>query len=327
MEQLDKANVITDMSSEIQVTKQSSTIHQPRICITYINEKRTGVKLDETCLKEQDEISIKHKKAKKRSFGQFFESKKKVPAVRLSGEADHSLAELVLTPSHPKHLGIFQFMPFEHHEINDGTSITINKTTEHDLLTKKEKLRHILHSKALHLIIILLVLIDSILVIFELLFDLGAFGEDAKEHVVREVFHGFSIGILSMFMIELILKLWVDHTHFIRHKIEIVDAVVVVVSWIIDIIIVFIPNKGLIAVELLVLLRLWRVFRVVNGLIVAVKAKADEQVHEFKIENMELQTELNEANKKIQALNSDVKILKDKLAEYGVKVEGSTGTI
>ena len=271
----------------------------------------------------KDKSPFEQKKSEKRSFKRFFSSRsKKSPApVRLNGECEHNLAEYLLTPTHPKHLGIFQFMPFEHQELDDSISVTGDEKKEHAPLTKKEKLRHILHSKALHIIIIILVLIDAILVIFELLFDLDVFGEEAREHVLREVFHGFSIGILSMFMIELILKLWADHNHFIRHKIEVLDAVVVVVSWVLDIIIVFIDVEGLLAFELLLLLRLWRVFRIVNGIIVAVKTKADERVHLFKVKNKELKTKLNETEEKVKVLKNDIRILKAKLAEHGIKIE------
>jgi len=57
----------------------------------------------------------------------------------------------------------------------------------------------------LQIIIIVLVIIDCILVVFELLVDLKViiFEEGS---VVPGIFHGFSIAILSVFMIEIILK-------------------------------------------------------------------------------------------------------------------------
>ena len=316
-------------TSDNEAKNISPKLPHPSVSVTNVDNKTMGITSDEIFEEQANKADLKSnqisetQKSKNRSFrDRFFSKKNKNPAIRLNGEYEHNLAEYLLTPTHPKHLGIFQFMPFEHQELDDNISFQgDDKKEEHAPLTTKEKLRHILHSKALHLIIILLVLFDSVLVIFELLFDLEAFGEENKDHIVREIFHGFSIGILSMFMIELILKLWADHQHFIRHKIEVLDAVVVVISWILDIALVFFDSTSVLALELILLLRLWRVFRIVNGLIVAVKTKADERVHLFKMENKKLQTKLNEANEKINVLKNDVQILKTKLAECGVKIE------
>ena len=282
------------------------------------DDKNDEIFEDKTGESSTKDNAFESKKRSKRSFKRFFSSNKDPR----NGDVEHNLADYLLSPTQPKHLGIFQFMPFEHQEMDDSASLSEHSgEEEHKELTTKEKLRHILHSKALHLIIIILVLIDSVLVIFELLFDLNVIGPEEGEVVIREVFHGFSVGILSMFMIELVLKLWADHRHFIRHKIEVLDAFVVVVSWVVDVALVFFDSTSLLAIELLLLLRLWRVFRIVNGIIVAVKTKADERVHTFKVQNKELQTKLQEAEHKVETLKKDVRILKAKLLEHGIKIE------
>ena len=239
---------------------------------------------------------------------------------RGSDQGPETLADYLLSPTHPSHLGVFKFMPFEHEEVDDTKPIHESTQDDEVPLTTKEKLRHILHSKALHLVIIFLVLLDSILVVLELLFDLRVIGPMEGESVIREVFHGFSVGILSMFMIELVLKLWADHKHFIRHKIEVLDGFVVVVSWVVDIALVFINSTSLLALELILLLRLWRVFRIVNGIIVAVKTKADERVHFFKLQNKELLIKLDKAQAEIKALKNDIGILNEALLKHGIRI-------
>lgn len=51
---------------------------------------------------------------------------------------------------------------------------------------------------------------------------------------------------------------------FFHHKFEILDAIVVVVSFVLDLVLLF-KNHHFEALGLLILLRLWRVARIING--------------------------------------------------------------
>jgi hypothetical protein len=82
-----------------------------------------------------------------------------------------------------------------------------------------------------------------------------------------QVFHYLSIAILVFFMMEVISKVFVFHLEFFDHKFEILDAIVVVVSFFLDIILVFREHEFE-ALGLLILLRLWRVARIINGMCV-----------------------------------------------------------
>ncbi len=72
-------------------------------------------------------------------------------------------------------------------------------------------------------------------------------------------------GILSLFMIEIMVKLWAFRLDFFRSKLEVFDALVVIISFCLDI--AFLGHgEGVNAgVGLLVVLRLWRVTRILNG--------------------------------------------------------------
>ena len=78
------------------------------------------------------------------------------------------------------------------------------------------------------------------------------------------VLHYMSLTILSIFMVELFFKLIALGKEFFHHKLEIFDAFVIVSSFILDII-SLVYEEAFAALELLVLLRLWRIVRVVNG--------------------------------------------------------------
>lgn len=65
-------------------------------------------------------------------------------------------------------------------------------------------------------------------------------------------------------MLEISLKVFVFRLEFFHHKFEILDAIVVVVSFVLDLILLF-KNHHFEALGLLILLRLWRVARIING--------------------------------------------------------------
>ena len=106
-------------------------------------------------------------------------------------------------------------------------------------------------------------------------------------------------------LIKVCFKIYFTWDHFIKHKIEIADAIIVFISFILDL--VFLNDDavgGLVGKlqgylirpmklsGLLTLLRLWRVLRVINGFILGAKQAADKRVHEQKRRVEELEKEL-----------------------------------
>lgn len=53
---------------------------------------------------------------------------------------------------------------------------------------------------------------------------------------VTHVIHICSIIVLSIFMVEVILKVIYTREHFFTHKIEMIDGIIVLLSWILDLI-------------------------------------------------------------------------------------------
>lgn len=79
-----------------------------------------------------------------------------------------------------------------------------------------------------------------------------------------QVFHYLSLSILTIFLVEVGFKVFVYRREFFHHKFEVLDGIVVVVSFILDIVLIFREHEFE-AVGLLILLRLWRVARIING--------------------------------------------------------------
>lgn len=59
-------------------------------------------------------------------------------------------------------------------------------------------------------------------------------------------------------------KVFVYGREFFYHKFEVLDGIVVIVSFILDVVLIFLEHEFE-AVGLLILLRLWRVARIING--------------------------------------------------------------
>jgi len=56
------------------------------------------------------------------------------------------------------------------------------------------------------------------------------------------------------------------------------DGIVVVISWILDIA-SLVEEEAFAATQLLIILRLWRVVRIVNGAVLSSKARSDAELH------------------------------------------------
>lgn len=124
-------------------------------------------------------------------------------------------------------------------------------------------LRKLFSSHRFQVIIICLVVLDTLLVLAELILDLRIIQPDKKNYAAM-IFHYMSITILALFMMEITFKLFVFRLEFFHHKFEILDAVVVVVSFVLDVVLLF-QEHEFEALGLLILLRLWRVARIING--------------------------------------------------------------
>ncbi|CAJ0923791.1 unnamed protein product [Ranitomeya imitator] len=115
----------------------------------------------------------------------------------------------------------------------------------------------------LQILIVCLVILDALFVLIEVLLDLELLEEKVNK-VVPEIFHYLSVSVLSFFLLEIAGKLYAFRLEFFHHKFEVFDAVIVIISFIIDV--VYLTREDFFsAVGLLILLRLWRVARIVNG--------------------------------------------------------------
>lgn len=128
----------------------------------------------------------------------------------------------------------------------------------------RDKLNHFLNTNKFQIGVICLVILDCLLVITELLIVLRIF-ELHVSNPVPEIIHYISIGIVSLFLIEIALKLYCLRLDFFKTKMEVFDAIIVIVAFALNI--AFANKEGLQSgVGLIIVLRLWRITRVLNGM-------------------------------------------------------------
>uniref|UniRef100_A0AC11BU82 Hydrogen voltage gated channel 1 n=1 Tax=Ovis aries TaxID=9940 RepID=A0AC11BU82_SHEEP len=151
-------------------------------------------------------------------------------------------------------------------------------------------LRKLFSAHRFQVIIICLVVLDALLVLAELVLDLRIIQPDKNNYAPR-VFHYMSLAILTFFMTEIFFKILVFRLEFFHHKFEILDAIVVVISFILDIVLLFREHEFE-ALGLLILLRLWRVARIINGIIISVKTRSERQLLRLKQINIQLATKI-----------------------------------
>eukprot|EP00118_Oscarella_pearsei_P001340 m.7203 g.7203 ORF g.7203 m.7203 type:complete len:287 (+) comp17997_c0_seq1:34-894(+) len=213
--------------------------------------------------------------------------------------------------------------------------------------------RFLTYSRRFQILVVALVVLDCLVVIIELLIDLGIIiknvcsssgdcpsalrnlttcvvSPEYKERTVcgysggemtcveegqesvgpGEVMHILGITVLSCFLLEIILKLYAMDISFLKHKLEVFDAVVVIVSFALDV--AYSGNEDAWdGVGLLILLRLWRVTRIINGIIISVKKKSEKQAHELNVQINILKEKLAEMEKEIDQLKGTEKMVED----------------
>nr|XP_054749166.1 uncharacterized protein LOC129254683 isoform X2 [Lytechinus pictus] len=199
-------------------------------------------------------------------------------------------------------------------------------------LSLREKIHDFMETQRFHIAILVLVVIDCILVIAELVIDFQVLSEEGgkcnatesekeeKEVTAANVLHYMSLGILSIFMIELMIKIPVFWMEFFRSKLEVFDGIIIVISFVLDIVSLIFEEQFAV-LQLLVLLRLWRIVRVVNGVILSVETQAKKKIETQKHLRVEVEHELEKFRKYCAAQEKEIEVLRNTLNKHGIQID------
>ncbi|XP_048874667.1 voltage-gated hydrogen channel 1 [Brienomyrus brachyistius] len=182
--------------------------------------------------------------------------------------------------------------------------------------TFRESCRRLFSSEKFQITVVCLVILDATFVLIELLMDLSIIKSD-HERVAPQVFHYLSLALLTFFMVELAGKIYAYRCEFFHHKFEVFDGVVVIVSFVLDI--VYIAQEDAFdGVGFLILLRLWRVARIINGIIVSVQNRAYHKVEVLTESNNHLVQQVNDLQEQNSRLEQENNRLTTLLRNNGI---------
>nr|XP_013028719.2 voltage-gated hydrogen channel 1 [Anser cygnoides]XP_013028720.2 voltage-gated hydrogen channel 1 [Anser cygnoides] len=180
----------------------------------------------------------------------------------------------------------------------------------------QDVMKKLFSSHRFQILVVCLVIVDALLVLGELLMDLKIIHPD-KHHIAPKVFHYLSLSILTIFLVEVGFKVFVYGQEFFHHKFEVLDGVVVIVSFILDLVLLFREHEFE-AVGLLILLRLWRVARIINGIILSVKTRSEQQVSKLKQANLKLVTKVEQLEHSCAEKEREIERLNKILKQHGL---------
>ncbi|XP_034454721.1 voltage-gated hydrogen channel 1 isoform X2 [Hippoglossus hippoglossus] len=182
-------------------------------------------------------------------------------------------------------------------------------------LTFRDSLKRLYSSDRFQVLVVCLVILDVMFVLAELIIDLSVI--NLKHGHIAEVFHYLSLALLTFFMVELAGKIFAYRLEFLQHKFEVFDGLVVVVSFVLDIVFIF-HEDAFDGMGLLILLRLWRVARIINGILLSVKTRADQRLHKLKETYDHLVQRITELQERTDKLEQDKQKLEDLLKKNGI---------
>lgn len=170
----------------------------------------------------------------------------------------------------------------------------------------RARLRRALSTHRFQVVIVSFVIIDCMVVIAELLMDLRLLSMDEphkpvsrltsqlpaeSRYLIPDVLHSINIAILSLFILELSVKMVAFGLAFLRLGWEIFDTVVVIVTFTLDVLMQH-SHSSTNGLGLFIILRLWRVARILNGMVRSVKMQAHRHMECEKRRRQNLEDEL-----------------------------------
>ncbi|KAH0333067.1 hypothetical protein KCU84_g10424, partial [Aureobasidium melanogenum] len=161
--------------------------------------------------------------------------------------------------------------------------------------TARRYTRRYLNSKFGHYAILLLVSLDCTCIFFEFVVQLlsceGKISE-SRGHVAQEAIGIVGLVFSCLFMLELLASIWAFGLHFFRSKFHCFDATVIVASFIVDVLLRGILEE---VASLVIILRLWRVFKIIEELSVGAQEQTEalrERIELLEREKSRMEVEL-----------------------------------
>ncbi|XP_033634359.1 uncharacterized protein LOC117295744 [Asterias rubens] len=147
-------------------------------------------------------------------------------------------------------------------EIPVAMTMEDTTTKHHHAKSFHQHLDHFINSIPLHVTVFVLVTGNCFIVAGELLLSYNMLQNVTDREKILDTLSSCSLGILSIFVLEVVVRIFSTGAHFRRRKFEIFDACVVLLTFVLDLVFyvsnVQTTNPFTRAFSLLIILRLWR---------------------------------------------------------------------
>ncbi|CAD0089388.1 unnamed protein product [Aureobasidium mustum] len=161
--------------------------------------------------------------------------------------------------------------------------------------TARRYTRRYLNSKFGHYAILLLVSLDCTCIFSEFVIQIlsceGRISE-SRGHVAQEAIGIVGLVFSCLFMLELLASIWAFGFRFFRSKFHCFDATVIVASFIVDVLLRGILEE---VASLVIILRLWRVFKIMEELSVGAQEQTEalrDRIEVLEREKSQMEVEL-----------------------------------
>ncbi|KAK2185905.1 hypothetical protein NP493_217g01003 [Ridgeia piscesae] len=202
---------------------------------------------------------------------------------------------------------------------DSNSSVTESDEGKKPPRTCREQITYIINTNKFQIGIVCFVIFACLLVICELLIDLHVFEVQDMNLAVPQVLRYMTISVLSLFVLEISIKLGVMRLDLFRHKMEVFDALIVVVTFALEI--AFANHEGLMSgVGLLIVLRLWRVTKILNGIIMSVKRQAERRLARERRTREAVEQELAKFREYCAAQETEIELLQGLLKKNGIQL-------
>ncbi len=128
-----------------------------------------------------------------------------------------------------------------------------------------------------------------------------------------QILQSISLAILTLFIIELLFKLYVLRLDFFKSKMEIFDYTIVVVSWSLDI--VFFHHDEH-AMNLLIFLRMWRLVRIIHAIAVSMRAPVEHKLVQEKYAHYVTEAKLDKLFSYTKEIEDEIEELRNLLQNF-----------
>jgi FlaA1/EpsC-like NDP-sugar epimerase len=160
---------------------------------------------------------------------------------------------------------------------NVGPTNTTTTLADSYYSASRSKLAEILESRRAHLIILSLVVLDLFFVLVEILISL--FDRDEWEaHIAVNILSDLSLAIVCLFAVEQALHLYAFGIRYFASWLHLLDVCVIIGSLVAELIL---KGREREAASLLIILRFWRVLRVMDAAALTVGIRMEQEQQEL----------------------------------------------